>query len=201
MSVRDIRFFNESGKCGYIAILDSKLSNKFDAIRYNGTDFGCNFNIISLYEIQQLKVKTVRSAREFGRYIKEVNSGFMVNPISMNGITFDLPFIYYNNIVIARWQPLFEKDVSENSFNILSEGLIIEYIFQQPIFISVLNAKRHVPKINLERLLVNTATGVVTRNVSKAEKERYIEADYHLMNGNWVCDRFQEAPIAGYKLR
>lgn len=201
MSVCDIRCFNEANKCGYVAILSSRSGGKVNAVKYNGVDFGFNFNPITPAEMSQLRIKTIRSAKEFGRYIKEINSNIMINPINVNGIVFDLPFMYYNNAVIARWTPLFEKDVSQNSFNILSEGLIVEYNFQQPIFVSVLDAKRHIPKTNSERLLVNCANGVVTRAITKAEAERYLEASYHLMNGSWVCDSYEEAPIAGYKLR
>lgn len=201
MSVCDIRCFNESGKAGYVALLDSVSDGKLNAVRYNGTDFGFNFHLIALGELNKFKVKTVRSAKDFGRYIKEVNAYFMVSPIQVQGLVFDIPYIYYGGKPICRWQPIFEKGIGKNSFNILSEGMIVEYYYQQPIFISVLDAKRHIPKVNMERLLVNTATGVVTRTVSKAEATEYFEGVYHLVNGDWCCDNVQRIPIAGYKLR
>lgn len=201
MSVCEIRCFNEMGKFGYVALLDSQTRGKRDCIKYIGKGFGDNFIPISIQEMSLYHIKTVRSAKDFGRYIKELYPSFMVNPIQVGQITFDLPCIYYNGSILARWEPIFEKDISSASFNILSEGVIIEYNFQQPIYISVLDAKRHIPKINVERLLINQLTGVVTRYISKADPSRYFEANYHLVNSTWVCDSFQEAPIAGYKLR
>lgn len=201
MAVCDVRCFNYENKSGYIAILDSFINGRFNAVKYNGNEFGFNFNPITRQEMDALKIKTIRSAKDFGRYIKELNCSIMINPINVNGIIFDLPFMYYNNTVIARWEPVFEKDITKNSFNIISGGSIVEYYFQQPIFISVLNAKRHLPKINSERLLVNCTTGMITREITRAYSEKYLEASYHLMNCNWVCDSYQEVPIAGYKLR
>lgn len=201
MSVCEIRCFNEMGKFGYVALLDSQTRGKRDCIKYLGNNFGSNFGLISLQEIAQCHVRTVRSSKDFGRYIKELFPNFIVNPIRVGQITFDLPYMYYNGSILARWEPIFEKDINKNSFNIISEGVIVEYNFQQKIYISVLDAKRHIPKINSERLLINQITGVVTKYISKAELNRYFEATYHLVNGNWVCDSFQECKIAGYKLR
>lgn len=201
MAVCEIRCFNEMGKFGYVALLDSQTRGKRNCIKYIGKSFGTNFNIITAQELALCHVRVVRSAKDFGRYIKELYPNFMVNPIKVGNLTFDLPCMYFNNTILARWEPIFEKDISYSSFNIISDGAIIEYNYQQPIYISVLDAKRHVPKMNAERLLVNQISGVVTRYVSKADPNRFYEANYHLVNGGWVCDSFSEAPIAGYKLR
>jgi hypothetical protein len=201
MSVCDVRQFNDGKRLGYIAILDSSTGSKQNALRYFGADFGDRFKPISADEMQKYKIRNIRDSKEFGRYLKEVKKDLMISPIDIGGIVFDSPYIYQDNNVIAQWRPVFEKDLTNDSFNLISGGTIIEYNYKQPIFISTLDAKRHVPKYNLETLLFNKITGLATRLVHFAGRDKYSEASYHLKDGTWVIDSCEEIPIAGYKLR
>ena len=201
MAVCDVYCFKEGQRTGYLAVLDTFSNGKRNAVKLFGDMFGFNYKQIKSDLIPTFNVKTLRSPAKFGKYIKSVYPSVMINPININGVVFDLPYIQSGNMCLARWEPVFEDDISEKSFNILSAGLIVEYNFQQPIFISVLDAKRHIPKVNEERLLINISTGVITRSIKRASISEYMEATYHIENGNWICDSFNKVPIAGYKMR
>lgn len=200
MSVCDICCFSDNNRFGYVAIFSDVVNGKHNAVKYYGSEFGTGFRQVTSDFLRNLNVKIVRSAVKFARYIKMLNPMFMVNPVSKNGVVFDIPFIYLGNSYIE-WSPLFEDKYTESSFNILSGGLILEYNFKQPIFLSVLNMKRHVAGMNEEKLLINCQNGAITRGICKAEPDRYIEAQYHNVGVTWVCDNYKETPIAGYKLR
>lgn len=201
MSVCAIYNINTNRGSGYLAILDTITNGKRDAIKFIGNMFGNNFPFASLEQFANCNIKTSRSANDFGKYIKAMNPAIYVNPVKVGNIVVDLPYIQFANGYNVQWQPEFEKQVTKSSFNIVSQGVIIEYNFQQPIFISVLTAKRHIPKVNYERLLINQTNGVVTREVAKAFADKYIEAQYRCDNGVWNCIGYNETPIAGYKLR
>lgn len=201
MSVCDVLRFSDGRRTGYIAILNSQTNGKRNAVKIYGDFYGNNFKMFDMSLLEQLNVKTLRAKNKFDKYIKSCFPNAVINPVAINGVVFDLPYISINNILCAEWEPVFEECVDKSSFNILSEGLIVEYYFQQPIFVSVLNAKRHVPKSNLERLLINRNTGLITRSVARATATSYFEGTYHIENGCWKCDSYNEVPIAGYKLR
>ena len=201
MAVCDVCCFNDGYKFGYVALLDSVSNGKRNAVKIFGNMFGTNFRAIHPDTLKSFNVKTLRKPEKFGKYIKAMYPQMMINPISVNGVVFDLPIVYINNIPLANWEPVFEEEVTQGSFRVLSEGLIVEYNYQQPIFISVLSAKRHIPKMNEERLLVNCSNGMITRTVKRASATSYLEAQYHIEGGMWVCDAYEEVPIAGYKLR
>lgn len=201
MSVCNVLRFSDGKRTGYIAILNSQTNGKRNAVKIYGDFYGNNFKMFDMSLLGQLNIKTLRTKNKFDKYVKSCFPNVAINPISINGVVFDLPYISVNNILYAEWEPVFEECVNKSSFNILSEGLIVEYYYQQPIFVSVLSAKRHVAKVNSERLMLNIRTGVITRDITKAEAERYVEASYNLVNGTWVCTSFKEVPIAGYKLR
>lgn len=201
MSVCAIYSFNSNRGSGYIAVLDTITNNKRNAVKFFGNVFGNNFPLVSLEQFAGFNIRTSRSASDFGKYIKALNPSIMLNPVSVGNIVIDLPFIQFKNGLNVQWQPEFEKSVSSKSFSIVSQGMIVEYNFQQPIFISVLTAKRHIPKVNYERVLINQTNGVVTREVAKACADKYIEAQYRCDNGVWSCCSYNEIPIAGYKMR
>lgn len=201
MAVCDVCCFNDGKRFGYVALLDSVTNGKRNAVKIFGNMFGSNFKFINLDLLKNFNIKTLRKPEKFGRYIKSLYPQMIINPINVNGLVFDLPYIYLGNTALVSWEPIFEEEVSTSSFKILHEGLIVEYNYHQPIFISVLSAKRHIPKTNEEQLLINCSTGMVTRVVKRATATSYIEAQYHVENGKWVCDGCNEVPIAGYKMR
>lgn len=201
MSVCAIYRFNSNRGSGYIAVLDTVTNNKRNAVKFFGNVFGNNFPMVNLEQFVGFNVRTSRSASDFGKYIKALNPSVMLNPISVGSIIIDLPYIQFQNGLNVQWQPEFEKSVTSKSFSIVSQGMIVEYNFQQPIFISVLTAKRHIPKVNYERVLINQTNGVVTREVARAFADKFIEAQYRCVNGVWTCYSYNEIPIAGYKMR
>lgn len=192
--------FNDHGRQGYLAILDSVARDgRRNAVKYIGTKYGAGYPYINT--VDGLKVKTVRSSKQFDKYIKMSNPMQMINPVRVGNVVFDLPFIHYGNGVTVKWEPFFEDTVNAGSFSVISEGAIVEYLYQRPIFISVLNMRRHVAAFNAERLLINTNTFYTTRELSNADGQTFCECAYHVDNGAWVCDKFAKTPIAGWKSR
>lgn len=195
-----VLLLNDNGRQGYIAILDSLAKDgRRNAVKYIGTKFGVGYPLCQ--SVAGLRIKTVRSASEFGRYIKQANPAIMVNPIMVGPVVVDLPFIHYPGGGVAKWSPYFEKSLSEDSFRAVSGGAIIEYTFNKEIYISVLSAKRHVAACNSERLLINIGNCYTTRQLSVADSDNYSEGSYHVANGVWVCDSIVRTPIAGWKSR
>lgn len=200
MQVVQMLLIDEGGKQGYLAVTDKadRVGNR-EAIKYIGTKFGSGFMPGAIGA--GLSVKTVRSAKEFAKYVKMFNPGAWVDPVQVGGVVFDLPFVHFGNGLMIRWQPYFEKTVSESSFSLVSGGSIIEYTYQQPIYISALHMRRHMAAANSERLLINVNNGYTTRELSAVENSQYCEVTSHVENGEWVRDKLSKLPIAGYKLR
>ena len=199
MIVRNIFCFQDNNKTGYLAILNVKGDNgKYNAIKYYGNKFGDQYEFANP---ELFNTKTVRSSADFAKYIKLYNPGLFVNPIFVNGVAFDIPFIHLNTGDAVKWEPLFEKHVTYDSFNIISEDSIIEYFWYKNIFLSLLDQKRHQQASNSERLLVNCKTGLVTRKITKASKEKYFEGTWSCIGGKWIRENYYEIPIAGYKSR
>lgn len=195
-----IFLLNDNGRQGYLAVLDSLAKDgKRNAVKYIGTKFGVGFPVCP--SLDGLRIKTVRSSKVFAKYIKLANPLAFVNPITVGNIVVDLPYIHYQNGMFVKWQPYFEETVLETSFSVVSDGAIVAYSYQQPIYISMLHMRRHVAASNSERLLVNVHTMLTTRELSKADAGVYCEGAYHVENGVWVCDKMTKTPIAGYKLR
>lgn len=195
-----VYLLNENGKQGYIAILDSvSRDGRRNAVKYMGAKYGIGFPVCP--STVGLRVKTVRTSAEFGKYMKLSNPGLMVNPIQVGPFVYDMPFIHYGAYGVVQWMPHFEKTVSESSFRAVSGGAIIEYSYQEPIFISALHMKRHVSAANSERLLVNVQNGYTTRELSAVDGNVFCEGTYHVENGVWTCDSLVKTPIAGWKSR
>lgn len=195
-----IFLLNDNGRQGYLAVLDSvSKDGRRNAVKYIGAKYGVGYPMIG--SLQGLKVKTVRASTDFDKYIKMANPGLMVNPVRKGNVVFDLPFIHFPNGGVVQWTPYFEETVTEGSFSVISGGAIICYNYQQPIFISPLNMKRHSAAFNGERLLINVNTQYTTREITKADPGVFCEGAYHVENGRWVCDKMVKTPIAGYKSR
>lgn len=192
----------DNGRPGYLAVLDTfGVDGRRNAVKFLGTTkkFGASFPVC--IDMTQFKVKTLRSSNEFSKYMKMYAPGVMINPVRVGSVVFDLPFIHFPNGVVVKWSPQFEDSVTEKSFSLISGGVIIEYIWQQPIFISALHMRRHVSAFNSERLLVNMTNGYTTRELNMVNGDVYCEGCYHVENGVWACDKLQKTPIAGWKKR
>lgn len=201
MSVCEICCFLDNNRFGYVALLDSVTNGKHNAVKFFGDNWGTNFRRVSMDFVRSLNTKTYRSSKKFGRLIKSCYPNIAINPIQVSNVVFDIPYIYANNSILAQWSPVFEEDLSPSSLSFLSKDSIVEYNYQQPIFIFMLDFKRHVPKVNSECLLINTFNDMITREVSQALSDKYIEYKAHIENGHWVTDFYKEVPIMGYKMR
>lgn len=200
MQVLQILRLNDHGRQGYLAVLDSRSRDgRQNAVKYIGSKYGENYQFCNDYSA--FRVKTVRSSKQFDKYVKLRNPAQMVNPVRVGPVVFDLPFIHYGNGLCVKWEPFFEESVNPGSFSVISDGAIIEYNYQRPIYVSVLDMKRHVAAYNRERLLINANTFYTTRELSNADGNTYCECAYHVDNGSWVCDKFSKTPIAGWKSR
>lgn len=200
MQVLQMCLINDNGKPGYLAVLDSVAKDgRHNAVKFISTRFGSGFPVCR--DTSAFKVKTVRSLTEFSKYMKLFTPAVMINPVRAGNLVFDLPFLHYPNGVVVQWRPHFEESVSEKSFSLISGGMIVEYCYQQPIFISALHMRRHVSAFNSERLLVNMSNGYTTRELNAVDGEVYCEGCYHVENGVWVCDKLNKTPIAGWKVR
>lgn len=199
MQVLQVFVLNERGKIGYLAVLDSYKDGRQQAVKYMGEKYGVAFPICIDYA--RYNVKTVRSSKQFDMYVKLFNPALSVNPIRVGSVVFDMPFVHFDNGTNLKWQPYFEESVTNKSFSVISEGAILQYDYQQPIYLSVLNSKRHVAAYNRERVLINMQTGYTTRELSKADGSIFYEAMFHMENGVWACDKMRRTPIAGWKSR
>lgn len=199
MQVLQILQLNERGRSGYLAVLDSYKEGKQLAIKHMGSKYGTSYPLC--VDLSPFTVKTCRSVREFDKYVKKFAPARMVNPVSLNGVVFDLPYIHFSNGAYVEWNPHFEESVNKTSFSVLSEGAILEYLYCKPIYLSLLNMKRHVAATNSERLLVNVNTGYTTRELSFVNGNLFCEAVYHSQAGIWMCDKINRTPIAGWKSR
>lgn len=195
-----VLLLNDNGRQGYLAVLDSVCKDgRRNAVKYIGTKFGVDFPVCT--SVAGLRIKTVHSASEFGRYLKQYSPMTMINPMRVGPVVVDLPFIHYPNGGAVHWSPYFEKSINEDSFRVISGGAIIEYTYSKEIFISVLSMKRHVAACNSERLLINVGNCYTTRQLNVADADNFSEGSYHVANGVWVCDNLVKTPIAGWKSR
>lgn len=195
------RFSSTSEQMGYLAVLSNVgADGRHYAMRYVGGDFGNNFPMITLDRLKEFNIKTLRSLADFSKYIKMFNPSLSVHPVEFGGVVFDSSFVH-TQLGTFRWSPFFERVPSKSNLSLISNDTIVCYTYCKPIFISVMTAKRHIPKENKEILYINKITGLVTRQLSGVVRGKYVEGSYHLEGTTWVRDSYNQIDVAGYKMR
>jgi hypothetical protein len=182
-----------------LEVSDLLKETKCNFLVYYGNNYGEGFD--ELPQEFAKKAKIIRRKVDFDYFMKLFRPYEMINPLKESCITFDLPYIYHEDKIIARWKPIFDRELKPESLSTISEGSIIKYTTQTEIFISLLTTKRHTAALNSETLLIDKFTNTITREFSVAEPNKYVTCKQHTENGSWVTDMYDEQEISGYKLR
>lgn len=214
MSIVAIYRIRQSKEDGYIAVecdrsFDSSEScrkyvetskKRLRAYKYLGSDFGDDFEQFDGILIKYFMCIIIQSKVKFGSLIKQFDKDRTVNPISLKNVVIDLPYIYVNNGIGIRWMPYFDEGLEESSFNMDSEGVIIDYYYKRQISVLEYDESKHTPKNLEEHVIINTVTGLVTRDLCYVDGFEFITAHDEVIDGKFVRKKTNKLRIIGTKM-
>ena len=187
-------------KCSSYEEIKNITSKRLKAYKFLGDIFGNDFEEFTGSVVRTFMCEIVTSKNEFGTYIKYWSPNRYVNPYKLGRVVIDLPYIYVDGKKVVEWVPVFDKDFTYESFNIVSGGAIVEYNFKRQIFVLEHGESRHKPRSLEERLIFDTDNDRITREVHEAGLNEFIDTNMYVSDGYWVTESSVKSPIVGYKM-